>query len=71
MDNPPDFIHLFFRQFWRILKMDYPLVWKQPLLNFLANIPITLNEFVPWYLTIIPQARIDSESIAHEAEGRR
>ena len=47
MDNPPDFIHLFFRQFWRILKMDYPLVWKQPLLYFLANIPITLNEFDP------------------------
>ena len=38
MDNPPEFIHLFFRQFWRILKMDYPsetdnpsLVWKRPL----------------------------------------
>ena len=38
MDNPPDSIHLFFRQFWRILKMDYPsetdhpsLVWKRPL----------------------------------------
>ena len=24
MDNPSDFTHLFFRQFWRILKMDYP-----------------------------------------------
>ena len=24
MDNPPDFIHRFPRQFWRILKMDYP-----------------------------------------------
>ena len=22
MDNPPDFIHLFFRQFWRILEVD-------------------------------------------------
>ena len=38
MDNPPEFIHLFFRQFWRILKMDYPsetdnpsLVWKRQL----------------------------------------
>ena len=37
MDNPPDFIHLFFRQFWQILKVDYPseagkssLVWKRP-----------------------------------------
>ena len=24
MDNPPDFIHLFFHQFWRILKISYP-----------------------------------------------
>ena len=24
MDNPPAFIHLFSRKFWRILKMDYP-----------------------------------------------
>ena len=39
MHYPSDFIHLFFRQFWRILKMDYPtqtdnpsLVWKRPLL---------------------------------------
>ena len=24
MNNPPDFIYLFFCQFWRILKMDYP-----------------------------------------------
>ena len=32
MNNPPDFIHLFIRQFWRILKMDYlSLVWKGPL----------------------------------------
>ena len=26
--------------------------------------------FLLWYLTIIPQARMGSESIAHEAEGR-
>ena len=33
MNNPPDFIHLFIRQFWHILKMGYPsLVWKRPLL---------------------------------------
>ena len=39
MNNPPKFIHLFIRQFWRILKMDYmypsqtdnpSLEWKRP-----------------------------------------
>ena len=25
MDNPPNFIHLFFPQFWQILKMDIRL----------------------------------------------
>ena len=35
MDNPLDFIHLFSRQFWRILETDYPsLVWKRPLSFF-------------------------------------
>ena len=35
MDNPPDLVHLFFRQFWRILKMDYPsLVWKGSVIYF-------------------------------------
>ena len=24
MNNPPDFIHLFIRQFWHTLKMGYP-----------------------------------------------
>ena len=39
MGNPPDFIHRFFRQVWRILKMDCPSqtenpsrVWKWPLI---------------------------------------
>ena len=33
MDNPPDFIHLFSRQVWQILNLDYPsVVWKRPLL---------------------------------------
>ena len=28
MDNPPDFIHLFSRQVWQILNVDYPsVVW--------------------------------------------
>ena len=45
MDNPPDFVDLFFRQFWRILKIDYPsqtdnlfLVWKRPLVRFLEKL---------------------------------
>ena len=39
MDNPPFFIHQFFRQFWLILRMDFrlrrnpSLVGKQPLLH--------------------------------------
>ena len=34
MDNPLDFIHLLFLEFWRILKMDYPSsVWKRPLVT--------------------------------------
>ena len=28
------------------------------------------NFLVEWYLTIIPRARMGSESIAHEAEGQ-
>ena len=32
MNSPPNFIHLFFRQVWRILKMNYPsLEWKRPM----------------------------------------
>ena len=30
MNNPPDFIHLFIGQFWRILKMDYPAETDNP-----------------------------------------
>ena len=38
IDNPPDFIHLFFYQFIRTLKMDYPsLVWKRPIKSTNAN----------------------------------
>ena len=54
MDNPPDFIHLFFRQFWRILKMDYPsLVWKRPLLSFWcvfyrAHLNVDMYAFLFW-----------------------
>ena len=37
MNNPPDFIHLFIRQFWRIL-MDYPsVVWKRSMIEWLDN----------------------------------
>ena len=37
MNSPPGFIHLFIRQFWRILTMDYmypSLEWKRPVRNF-------------------------------------
>ena len=38
MNNLPDFIHLFNRQFWRILKMDYlSVVWKRPMIEWLDN----------------------------------
>ena len=30
MDISPDFIHLFFRQLWRILKIDYPTQKDNP-----------------------------------------
>ena len=38
MNNPHDFVHLFIRQFWRILKMDYPsVVWKRSMIEWLDN----------------------------------
>lgn len=49
MGNSPDFIHLFFDHFWRILKMYYPsLVWKWPLLcDFWKLLQIILLLTVP------------------------
>ena len=43
MDNPPDSINLFFLQFWRILKMDYPSQVEIRLYCEMANLTSANN----------------------------
>ena len=44
---------------------------SKSVLTFKQKLETRLHSLTSGYLTIIPQARMDSESIAHEAEGQR
>ena len=60
MDNPPDLVHLFFRQFRRILKMDYPsLVWKGSVIYF----------FYPTDRPTHPQNQKETQSTLNKKKG--
>ena len=48
MDISPDFIHLFFRQLWRILKIDYPTQKPDNLVKTANVLPCNTSYLSGW-----------------------
>jgi len=55
---------------WTLGNIDLGHIYLTKRKGILSTLDIPLPSFGHHYLTIIPQARMDSESMAHEAEGR-